>query len=213
MVKAAQEKAAQRDAGRRRAKADEGAVRVPYVPQIVKDEIAKQVAEQVKPDVVADVVKEAKTEKWGVPGALADWLTRTRISGSVTLREEDVTVSARTTCRTSTSITTPSTRPAESRRRARTPSRTSTWTTSAFAAERGSRSIRTSPIRSRRACASSTGNTSDLVSETQTFDGTAPYAFGLDEAYIRLDERNAQKFPWLSVVGGRFSTPIRRPPI
>src|SRR6202035_1103278 len=67
MVKSAQDKAAANAAAA--AKADEGAVRVPYVPQIVKDEIAKQVAEQVKPGVVADVVSEAKTEKWGVPGA------------------------------------------------------------------------------------------------------------------------------------------------
>src|SRR5260221_13558693 len=52
--------------------------------------MAKQVKSQVKPAVVADVVNEAKTEKWGVPGALPDWLTRTRISGSVTLREEDI---------------------------------------------------------------------------------------------------------------------------
>src|ERR1700724_4808272 len=88
MVKAAQDKAAADAAAV--AKGDEGAVRVPYVPQIVKDEIAKQVAEQVKPGVVAEVVQEAKTEKWGVPGALADWLTRTRISGSVTLREEGI---------------------------------------------------------------------------------------------------------------------------
>jgi len=42
MVKAAQDKAAADAAAV--AKADEGAVRVPYVPQIVKDEIAKQVA-------------------------------------------------------------------------------------------------------------------------------------------------------------------------
>ena len=72
MVKAAQDKAAADAAAV--AKSDEGAVRVPYVPQIVKDEIAKQVADQVKPDVVAGVVKEAKDEKWGIPGALADWL-------------------------------------------------------------------------------------------------------------------------------------------
>ncbi len=88
LVKAAQDKAAADAAAV--AKSDQGAVRVPYVPQIVKDEIAKQVAEQVKPEVVAGVVKEAKDEKWGIPGALADWLTRTRISGQVTLREEDV---------------------------------------------------------------------------------------------------------------------------
>ena len=56
-----------------------------------------------------------------------------------------------------------------------------------------------------------TGNTSDLVSETQTLDGTAPYTFGLDELYIRLDERNAQRFPWLSVVGGKLPESLRDP--
>src|SRR6202030_2542609 len=50
MVKAAQDKAAADAAAV--AKADEGAVRVPYVPQIVKDEIATQVAGEVKPGVV-----------------------------------------------------------------------------------------------------------------------------------------------------------------
>src|ERR1700739_5034074 len=58
LVKAAQDKAAADAAAT--AKTDEGAVRVPYVPQIVKDEIAKQVSDQIKPAVVADVVKEAK---------------------------------------------------------------------------------------------------------------------------------------------------------
>ncbi len=67
LVKQAQDKATADAAAV--AKTDEGAVRVPYVPQIVKDEISKQVAAEVKPAVVADVVQEAKTEKWGVPGA------------------------------------------------------------------------------------------------------------------------------------------------
>ena len=68
------------------AKADEGAVRVPYVPQIVQDQISKQVAEQVKPAVVADVVREAKEEKWGIPAALPEWLSRVRVFGDVTVR-------------------------------------------------------------------------------------------------------------------------------
>jgi len=70
------------------AKEEENAVRVPYVPQIVKDEISKQVAEEVKPAVVADVVKEAKEEKWGVPGALPEWLSRVHVFGDVTFREQ-----------------------------------------------------------------------------------------------------------------------------
>ena len=70
------------------AKEEESAVRVPYVPQIVKDEISKQVEAEVKPAIVADVVKEAKDEKWGVPAALPDWLSRVRVYGDVTFREQ-----------------------------------------------------------------------------------------------------------------------------
>jgi hypothetical protein len=209
MVKAAQDKAAVDAAAV--AKADEGAVRVPYVPQIVKDEIAKQVADQVKSAVVADVVNEAKTEKWGVPGALPDWLTRTRISGSVTLREEDIlfakdndksgyylnyyginsaggVVKAGLNALENTS---------ENRARFRGRAR--------FAVDTDITNSITAGMRI------TTGNTSDLVSETQTLDGTAPYQFGLDELYVRLDERTAQKFPWLSVVGGRFLNPYSTP--
>src|ERR1700730_874783 len=91
LVKQAQDKAAA-DAAANAAKnaavvkADEGAVRVPYVPQIVKDEISKQVAAQVQPAVVADVVKEAKADKGSVPGALPEGLSRVREFGDVTVR-------------------------------------------------------------------------------------------------------------------------------
>jgi hypothetical protein len=93
LVKQAQDKAAADAATNaakeaQTAKADEGAVHVPYVPQIVKDEISKQVAQEVKPAVVADVVKEAKAEQWGVPGALPEWLSRVRVFGDVTVRAQ-----------------------------------------------------------------------------------------------------------------------------
>jgi len=212
MVKSAQEKAAANAAAA--AKADEGAVRVPYVPQIVKDEIAKQVASQVKPAVVADVVNEAKTEKWGVPGALADWLTRTRISGSVTLREEDVFFDKNNisgivgnpyfnwyAVNLAGGISKAGINAYEN-------------TTVDRARFRGRARLAVDSDISDSITAGmriATGNTSDLVSETQTLDGTAPYQFGLDELYIRLDERNAGKFPWLSVVGGRFLNPYGTP--
>jgi hypothetical protein len=208
MVKAAQDKAAADAAAV--AKADEGAVRVPYVPQIVKDEIAKQVAEEVKPGVVADVIHEAKTEKWGVPGALADWLTRTRLSGEVTLREEGLLYDglnahdqffnyfainqAGSIAKAGQNAFLDDNEP---RIRFRGRARLGVESDLSDSLTAGMRLV--------------TGNTSDLVSETQTVDGTAPYQFGLDELYIRLDERNAQKFPWLSVVGGRFLNPYQTP--
>ena len=93
LVKQAQTKAAA-DAQARAAqnaataKEEEGAVRVPYVPQIVKDEISKQVAKEVQPAVVAGVVKEAKEEGWGIPGSLPEWLSRVRVYGDVQVREQ-----------------------------------------------------------------------------------------------------------------------------
>jgi hypothetical protein len=208
MVKSAQEKAAASAAAA--AKADEGAVRVPYVPQIVKDEIAKQVASEVKPEVIAGVVNEAKTEKWGVPGALADWLTRTRITGSVTLREEDILFAKDNDAiaylnyygiNTAGSIA----KAAPNQYENTTIDRARFRGRARFAVDSDITDSITAGMRI------VTGNTSDLVSETQTLDGTAPYQFGLDELYIRLDERNAQKFPWLSVVGGRFLNPYGTP--
>src|SRR5580692_10942406 len=188
MVKSAQQKAGtDAAAAATAAKGDEGAVRVPYVPQIIKDEIAKQVAEQVKPDVVADVVKEAKTEKWGVPGALADWLTRTRIYGDLTLREEALIYSGNNApeynyyainqaggiSQAGEFAVLDTT---ENRIRFRGRARLGVESDLSDSVTAGMRIV--------------TGNTSDLVSETQTLDGSAPYAFGLDELYIRLDERN-----------------------
>jgi hypothetical protein len=208
MVKAAQDKAAADAAAV--AKADEGAVRVPYVPQIVKDEIAKQVAEEVKPGVVADVVKEAKEEKWGVPGALPEWLTRTHLYGELTLREEGLfydSTNAHDQFYNYYAINQAGSIAAagqnafldddEPRIRFRGRARL------------GVESDITDSITAGMRLA--TGNTTDLVSETQTIDGTAPYQFGLDELYIRLDERNAQRFPWLTVVGGRFLNPYQTP--
>lgn len=206
MVKAAQSKAAA-EAGAV-AKDEEGAVRVPYVPQIVKDEIAKQVAEEVKPAVVADVVNEAKAEKWGVPGALADWLTRTRLYGDLTLREEAIMYDGANApeynyyainqaggisqAGANAFLDTD-----ENRIRFRGRARLGVETNITDSVTAGMRLV--------------TGNTSDLVSETQTLDGTEPYTVGLDQMYIRLDERNAQRFPWLSVVGGRFLNPYDTP--
>ena len=53
-------------------------VRVPYVPQTVRDEIR----DEVKQEVLA----QARAERWGEPGALPDWLNRIAIYGDVTIR-------------------------------------------------------------------------------------------------------------------------------
>ena len=88
MVADAQSKAQTEVAAQRaQEKAEEGAVRVTYVPDTVKDEIQAAVAKDVAPAVVDDVVARAKQEGWGVPGALPSWVrnfdvdTRLRVRG------------------------------------------------------------------------------------------------------------------------------------
>jgi hypothetical protein len=55
-------------------------VRVPYVPEVVKD----QLREEVKQEVLA----QARAERWGDPGALPAWLSRINIYGDMLLRYE-----------------------------------------------------------------------------------------------------------------------------
>ena len=208
MVKAAQAKAAADAAAL--AKSDEGAVRVPYVPQIVKDEIAKQVAEEVKPAVVADVVKDAKTEKWGVPGAMPDWLSRIRLSGDLTLREEDIFYAKDNVTNEYLNYYAINTaggisKAGENAFEDTTVDRLRFRGRARLAVDGSITDSITAGMRI------ATGNTSDLVSESQTLDGTAPYQFGLDELFIRVDERTANRFPWLSVVGGRYINPYDTP--
>lgn len=88
MVKNAQEKAAATAAAaKQQEKAEEGAVRVPYVPQIVKDEISKEVAAELGPSVKQEVVSQV-TSKGSLFSALPEWMQRTVWTGDIRLRGE-----------------------------------------------------------------------------------------------------------------------------
>jgi hypothetical protein len=84
LVRAAEQKAAETVAAQ--AKADEGKppadgksrIRVTYVPETVK----KELREQIRQEVLA----QAKTERWGEPGALPDWVQRMQWEGDVRFR-------------------------------------------------------------------------------------------------------------------------------
>lgn len=86
LVSQAQQKAAEDAAAA--AKADAGAVRVTYVPQIVREQIGKEVAGEMRSQVVDDVVSRARAEGWGVPGALPDWLGRVSWEGDIRVRAQ-----------------------------------------------------------------------------------------------------------------------------
>jgi hypothetical protein len=57
-----------------------GVLRVPYVPQVVRD--------QIRDEVKQEVMQQAKAEGWAQPGALPAWLDRITISGDMRVRSE-----------------------------------------------------------------------------------------------------------------------------
>lgn len=63
-----------------------GVVRVPYVPEIVKEEIRQQVREELRQEVTRDVISHAKNERWGIKDALPGWVNKIKISGDIRLR-------------------------------------------------------------------------------------------------------------------------------
>lgn len=58
----------------------DGAVRVPYVPQVVKD--------QIRDEVRQEVLAQAKTEGWATPGNVPDWVRRVKMTGDVRFRSQ-----------------------------------------------------------------------------------------------------------------------------
>ena len=89
MVVAAQSKAeTEAQAQAAQEKAEEGAVRVPYVPKVVRDEIRREVIAELAPQVSKEVLDQAQSEGWGVPGAMPDWARRVRLYGDVRMRTQ-----------------------------------------------------------------------------------------------------------------------------
>lgn len=174
---AAQTKAAEAKA------AESKVVRVPYVPQNVRNEIR----EEIKQEIIA----EAKAERWGNPGALPEWMDRIAFEGDMRLRYQSdrfqqsnfppifFQVSGQDIDNTT-----------EDRDRFRLRARLglnlkiSDWLSGGLRL--------------------TTGNTGDPVSTNQTL-GTSfdKYSVVLDRAYLKADP-----VEWLTISGGRIPNPF-----
>lgn len=60
--------------------AQAGDVRVPYIPQTVRD--------QIRDEVKAEVMVQAKEESWAQPNTFPDWVSRITVGGDVRVRDE-----------------------------------------------------------------------------------------------------------------------------
>lgn len=199
LIKKAQKKAAASVATQ---KAQEGkTVRVTYVPESVRAEIK----EQVKQEVIA----QAKTERWGDPGALPDWMDRIQWDGDLRVRYQydryargntDAKVNGGSYSNDGLAVDGSATRfpdaadslgfnTVDDRNRVRVRARLGMLAKVTPTVSAGIRL--------------STGNTTDRVSTNQTLgQNFNKYTAVFDRAYLRLDPAE-----WLSLSGGRLPNP------
>lgn len=188
-------------AERDEAKSKEKVVRVPYVPEFVKQEIREEVRADLREEVVQDVMAQARTERWGVPEALPEWVSKVKLKGDVRLRgqgdefasgnapflldyqalnEGDSDIFRNTD---------------EDRQRLRERVRLGLDAKITNTLKAGIRL--------------STGNSNDPVSTNQTLGNyNNRYAIVFDRAYLNYDDYNLDGYKWLTLSGGRIPNPF-----
>jgi hypothetical protein len=61
---------------------------VTYVPETVREEISNAIRSQLRDEVKRDLITQAREERWGVPGALPNWVDDLTFFGDVRVRAE-----------------------------------------------------------------------------------------------------------------------------
>ena len=175
------------------------AVRVPYVPQVVRDQIRNEVREEV--------IARARAERWGVPNATAEWTDRILIDGDLRVRAQNdrpardnpspedflvaslagVTRAADFAAGTAAGLPTGSTQDDRDRQRLR-----ARLGITAKVADTVTAGLRLA-----------TGSAADRVSTNQTLgQNFNRYQFLLDRAFIKIDATE-----WASISAGRIANP------
>lgn len=181
LIKKAEERAATKE-GKPESGSGKAVVRVPFVPELVKQEIR----EQIKQDVLA----QAKTERWGEPNTIPSWLDRITLEGDVRVRHQtDLFQASNTPAPTYQLLTgTPISNTTDDRQRSRVRARlgvygkVNEWIGAGLRLTTGS---------------------GDPISTNQTLGNSfSKYSLFIDRAYLRLDPSE-----WLTVTGGRIPNP------
>jgi hypothetical protein len=171
-----------------------GTVRVPYVPETVKEEIRQEVKQ--------DVMAQAKQERWGVPDGYPDWLHRITWYGDVRVRYQGERF------------------PTDGAPNA-TPEQLALPQNGAYTLTNTSEPVNLIRIRARFGMTATIGDTvtagvrlatggvglgSNGASESQTLGNyNARESVGLDLAYISY-----RPVSWLTLTGGRLGNPFFR---
>ena len=188
--------------------AEAGAVRVPHIPEIVKQEIRTQVAQDLKRDVTTEVLESARTEHWAIPGALPDWIKRMRFTGDIRVRGQSDTFAEDNATASYIDFLAVNDRggigragpdalmnTTEERQRLRARLRFGVETELGYGWSTAFRLV--------------TGNLRDPVSTNQTLGNTGGrYTVGIDQAYLRHTGVSRSNRRQLTLTGGRMLNPF-----
>jgi hypothetical protein len=207
MIKKAESDAGQQAQAGSSEPLEEGEVRVPFVPEFVKDEIRQQVRAELRHDVVKDVMQEAKNQKWGVPDALPEWISRFKLSGDLRLRSQNDFMST-----DNVALYYPDYQAINRAGGVAAAGLNGFLNTNhdrQYFRERFRLAIDTKITDGLKAGARlATGNMPDPVSTNQTMGNTgSQYSFNLDRAFLHYDLKDSKGFNWLTLSGGRIANP------
>lgn len=186
---------------------EQGEIRVPYVPEFVKDEIRQQVRTELRADVVHDVMQEAKTQKWGVPDALPEWISRFKLSGDLRLRSQNDFMAADNAKLFYSDFQ------AINRAGGVTAAGLDGFLNTDHDRHRFRERLRlgidAKIVEGLKAGVRlATSNIPDPVSTNQTLGNTgSQFDFNIDRAYLKYDAVNDRGFKWLTLSGGRIANP------
>ncbi|WP_295763897.1 putative porin [Undibacterium sp.] len=174
-------------------------VRVAYVSEAVKSDMREQIKQEV--------LLQSKTERWGEPGALPEWMNRVKISGDVRARFESTRLDENNTPPGLAYTDGLYTRAAD------IVGNTLTGGKSTFNTQHDRSRMR---LRARLGIDAqisemvstgitlTTGNTTDRTSTNQTLgQNFNKYSVVVDRAFVKLDPA-----PWLTASAGRIANPF-----
>lgn len=166
------------------APADPRVIRVPYVPQIVKDEIRN--------DIRKEVLAQAKAEGWAQPNAIPEWVERIAFEGDIRLRlQENLYQPGNTPAAVYNTLTGSN---------LNNTTNDETWWR--IRARLGVRATLTPELGAKVSIA--TGNALNPISLNQDFANYfSGYGVQLDNAYVRYQPKD-----WLIATAGRMPKPF-----
>lgn len=157
-------------------------VRVPYIPETLKDEIARQIKREV--------VAQARRERWGEPAAFPEWLKRFSFDGDFRMRAQfDSFAEDNADPQIFAAFGTTINNTTEDRDRLRLRARLGIQARVVEGVRAGFRLT--------------TGSSTDPVSTNQTLGNSSNrYAVMFDRAYVFIDPS-----PWWNIIAGRMPNP------